>query len=187
LNEQRQILAAADFLQNAVFISLQLSEDEKVCLFKKFNLSTQLVVGCILFTNVFCLQMHRFNAFSELYTTLGFHRKAAFFKRIAAMRCVSPHNPHPNWSLCHSLLLQSLDGYRLSLDPMEPNRFGFYGWPKIQTQVLQELVGTAKRKGNSSLATRHMSLLFHTMLPHVMIFYCNFSYCFLWYVATAQC
>lgn len=30
LIEQRQTLAAAEFLQNAVFISLQLTEDEKV-------------------------------------------------------------------------------------------------------------------------------------------------------------
>jgi len=30
LIEQKQILPAADFLQNAVFISLQLTEEEKV-------------------------------------------------------------------------------------------------------------------------------------------------------------
>ena len=85
--------------------------------------------------------MQRFNALSELYTKLGFHRKAAFFKRVAAMRCVSPHNPQPNWGLCHSLLLQLLEGYKLSLDPNEKNRFGFYGWPRLQIQVMQELVG----------------------------------------------
>ncbi|CAG7822209.1 unnamed protein product [Allacma fusca] len=140
LIEQKQILAAADFLQNAVFISLQLTENEK---------------------------MLRFNALSELYTKLGFHRKAAFFKRVAAMRCVSPHNPQPNWGVCHSLLLQLLEGYKLSLDPNEKSRFGFYGWPRLQIQVLHELVGTAKRKGNGALATRHMTLLLHTMLPHM--------------------
>ena len=116
---------------------------------------------------MYTLQMQRFNALSELYTRLGFHRKAAFFKRVAAMRCVSPSNPHPNWNLCHSLLLQLMDGYNLSLDPNEHHMFGFYGWPRLQIQVLQELVGTAKRKGNNALATRHMSLLLHKMLPHV--------------------
>jgi hypothetical protein len=113
--------------------------------------------------------MQRFNALSELYTRVGFHRKAAFFKRVAAMRCVSPSNPHPNWNLCHSLLLQLLDGYSVSLDPNEHHRFGFYGWSRLQIQVMQELVGTAKRKGNNALATRHMTLLLHTMLPHVSL------------------
>lgn len=115
--------------------------------------------------------MHRFNALSELYTRLGFHRKAAFFKRVAAMRCVSPHNPHPNWALCHSLLLQVVEGYKISLNPSDHAIFGFYGWPRLQMQVMQELVGTAKRKGNNALATKHMTLLLHTMLPHVIIFY----------------
>jgi hypothetical protein len=111
--------------------------------------------------------MHRFNALSELYSRLGFQRKAAFFKRVAAMRCVSPHNPHPNWALCHSLLLQLVEGYKISLNPSDNSIFGFYGWPRLQMQVMQELVGTAKRKGNSALATKHMTLLVHTMLPHV--------------------
>ncbi|ODN02451.1 Trafficking protein particle complex subunit 9 [Orchesella cincta] len=140
LIEQRQTLHAADFLQNAVFISLQLTEDEK---------------------------MQRFNALSELYTKVGFHRKAAFFKRVAAMRCVSPHNPHPNWALCHSLLLQLLEGYKLSLNPNEISTYRFYGWPRLQMQVMQELVGTAKRKGNNALATRHMTFLVHAMLAHM--------------------
>lgn len=135
-------MGAAEFLQNSVFISLQLTEDEK---------------------------MHRFNALSELYSRLGFHRKAAFFKRVAAMRCVSPHNPHPNWALCHSLLLQLVEGYKISLNPSDNSIFGFYGWPRLQMQVMQELVGTAKRKGNSALATKHMTLLVHTMLPHVKL------------------
>lgn len=111
--------------------------------------------------------MQRFNALSELYTKVGFHRKAAFFKRVAAMRCVSPHNPHPNWALCHSLLLHLLEGYKLSLNPNEVSSFRFYGWPRLQMQVMQELVGTAKRKGNNALATRHMTFLVHAMLPHV--------------------
>lgn len=42
--------------------------------------------------------MHRFNALAQVYTEIGFHRKAAFFKRIAAMRCVAQTNPDPNWT-----------------------------------------------------------------------------------------
>lgn len=113
--------------------------------------------------------MQRFNALSDLYSRLGFHRKAAFFKRVAAMRCVSPSNPQPNWNLCHSLLMQLMTGYNLSINANEPYKFGYYGWPRLQIQILQELVGTAKRKGNNALATRHMTLLLHTMLPHVNI------------------
>lgn len=45
--------------------------------------------------------MHRFNALAQVYTEIGFHRKASFFKRIAAMRCVAQTNPDPNWNKVH--------------------------------------------------------------------------------------
>lgn len=47
------------------------------------------------------------------------HRKAAFFKRIAAMQCVAPSNPKQAWVQCYYILLQALEGYKISLDPKE--------------------------------------------------------------------
>ena len=63
------------------------------------------------------MQVVRYNALSQLYTQMGMKRKSSFFKRIAAMQSVSPQNPKPGWVPCYHLLLQSLDGYRLTLDP----------------------------------------------------------------------
>ncbi|CAM1328735.1 TRAPPC9 (predicted) [Pycnogonum litorale] len=137
---QEKCLKATNFLQNMIFISLQLSEEEKI---------------------------ERFSALSDLYKQIGFHRKAAFFKRIAAMRCVAPQNEAPNWSRCYNLLLQTLEGYRLSLDPREFPKDMINGWPGLQIQILQELVGTAKKMGNSPLAVRHMTFLLHAMFDHI--------------------
>ncbi|KAF0306108.1 Trafficking protein particle complex subunit 9 [Amphibalanus amphitrite] len=92
LIEQCRYLMAAEFLQNVVFINLQLSDDEKI---------------------------QRFTTLSELYSQCGFHRKAAFFRRVAAMRFVASQNPQPSWSQCYQLLLQAMDGYRLGLDPSD--------------------------------------------------------------------
>ena len=62
--------------------------------------------------------MQRFTALSDLYGQLGFRRKSSFFRRVSAMRSVAPQTSmQPNWSLCYTLLLDSLPGYRLSLDP----------------------------------------------------------------------
>ncbi|KAG1654106.1 Protein brunelleschi [Nymphon striatum] len=137
---QEKFLEAANFLQNMIFIALQISEDEKI---------------------------ERFSVLSDLYSQIGFHRKAAFFKRVSAMRCVAPQNETPNWSRCYHLILQTLKGYKLSLDPREFQKDITYGWPGLQIQVLQELVGTARRMGNSSLSVRHMTFLLHTMFDYV--------------------
>jgi hypothetical protein len=83
LLEQGDRLLAAEFLQNVVFINLQMTDDEKV---------------------------RRFSALSALYARLGFRRKAAFFQRVAAMRCVAPQNPHTDWPACYSLLYKALKG-----------------------------------------------------------------------------
>lgn len=65
------------------------------------------------------LQIARFNALADLYHQVGFQRKASFFRRVAAMRCVAPQNPQPDWGQCYRLLLQTLDGYKVCLDPLE--------------------------------------------------------------------
>ncbi|XP_077990086.1 trafficking protein particle complex subunit 9-like [Glandiceps talaboti] len=140
LIQQNKYLEASDFLQNVVYINLSLSDEEKI---------------------------QRYSTLSVLYAQIGFHRKASFFKRVAAMQCVSPQNPHPGWSACHNLLLQSLEGYKLSLDPRENPTLYVNGWPVVQLRVLHELVYTAKRMGNPALAVRHMSFLLHTLFDHM--------------------
>ncbi len=77
--EENNVLMAAEFLQNIVFINLQMNDEEKV---------------------------HRFSALSRLYGKLGMRRKAAFFHRVAAMRCVAPQNPQTDWASCYGLLLK---------------------------------------------------------------------------------
>lgn len=57
--EQNHALQAASFLQNVVYINLSLSEQEKI---------------------------QRFETLSDLYTQIGFNRKAAFCLRLAATR-----------------------------------------------------------------------------------------------------
>lgn len=139
--EQNHSLQAASFLQNVVFINLTLSEQEKI---------------------------QRFETLSDLYTQIGFIRKASFCQRLAATRYVSSQNPTPNWAQCYNLMLQSFPGHKISLDPTEMcGENGPMGWPVLQIQMLQELVIAAKRMGHSALATRHMTFLLQTMWPHL--------------------
>ncbi|XP_022916295.2 protein brunelleschi [Onthophagus taurus] len=137
--EQNHSLQAASFLQNVVFINLTLSEQEKI---------------------------QRFETLSDLYTQIGFNRKASFCQRLAATRYVSPQNSTPNWSQCYTLMLNSFPGHKLSLDPTEMLNVQM-GWPSLQIQLLLELVVAAKRMGNSALATRHMTFLLQTMWDHL--------------------
>ncbi|XP_070534446.1 trafficking protein particle complex subunit 9-like [Ptychodera flava] len=140
LIQQNKYLEASDFLQNVVYINLSLSDEEKI---------------------------QRYSTLSVLYSQIGFHRKASFYKRVAAMQCVSPQNPHPGWVPCHNLLLQSLEGYKLPLDPRENPTTYVSGWPVVQLRVLHELVYTAKRMGNPALAVRHMCFMLHTLFDHM--------------------
>ena len=58
---------------------------------------------------------------ASLYEQLGFKRKAAFFRRVGGMHCVSPDSP-VIWPQCYDLLLQCLSGYGLSVDPKDVRR-----------------------------------------------------------------
>lgn len=81
------------FSKAFIFLSvLQLSEEEKI---------------------------QRYSILSELYELIGFRRKSAFFKRVAAMQCVAPSISEPGWRACYKLLLETLPGYSLSLDPKD--------------------------------------------------------------------
>lgn len=127
---------------------------------------------------------------STLYTNIGFHRKASFYRRLTATRYVSARNPQTNWDQCYQLMLQSLPGYNLGLDPNEYsvgtlNVFlshficvvlllidvyavdDYNGWPRLQRQVLHDLVIAATRLSNNGLATRHMTFLLQTMWHHM--------------------
>ncbi|KAF6213902.1 hypothetical protein GE061_011627 [Apolygus lucorum] len=134
--ELNMALQAASFLQNIIFITLTLPEDEKI---KKLM------------------------TLSDLYGKIGFQRKASFYQRLAATKYVSARNPQTNWDQCYNLMLQSLSGHRLSLDPSDYPAGGNNGWGRLQKQVLQDVVVAAKRVGHSSLATRHMTLLLQVM------------------------
>jgi hypothetical protein len=149
---QGNILFAAEFLQNVVFINLQMNDEEKV---------------------------QRFSALSKLYSRLGFRRKAAFFHRVAAMRCVAPQNPHTDWAMCYQLLLKTLSGYDIDFQPSSPaaasttttNKSSRVtsapGWPALQIQIMQELVGTSRRMGDHVAATRHMAFIIQNLFAHL--------------------
>uniref|UniRef100_A0A667XAN2 Trafficking protein particle complex subunit 9 n=1 Tax=Myripristis murdjan TaxID=586833 RepID=A0A667XAN2_9TELE len=135
---QKRAMEASEFLQNAVYINLgQLSEEEKI---------------------------QRYSILSELYDLIGFHRKSAFFKRVAAMQCVAPTIPEPGWRACYKLLLETLPGYSLSLDPKDFNKGTHRGWAAVQMRLLHELVYASRRMGNPGLSVRHLSFLLQTML-----------------------
>ncbi|KAK5911598.1 hypothetical protein CgunFtcFv8_005759 [Champsocephalus gunnari] len=135
---QKRAREASEFLQNAVYINLgQLSEEEKI---------------------------QRYSILSELYELIGFHRKSAFFKRVAAMQCVAPTIPEPGWRACYKLLLETLPGYSLSLDPKDFSKGTHCGWAAVQMRLLHELVYASRRMGNPGLSVRHLSFLLQTML-----------------------
>nr|XP_006635914.2 PREDICTED: trafficking protein particle complex subunit 9 isoform X1 [Lepisosteus oculatus]XP_015212807.1 PREDICTED: trafficking protein particle complex subunit 9 isoform X1 [Lepisosteus oculatus] len=135
---QKRAMEASEFLQNAVYINLgQLSEEEKI---------------------------QRYSILSELYGLIGFHRKSAFFKRVAAMQCVAPTIPEPGWKACYKLLLETLPGYSLSLDPQDFSKGSHRGWAAVQMRLLHELVYASRRMGNPGLSVRHLSFLLQTML-----------------------
>ncbi|NXG24933.1 TPPC9 protein, partial [Grallaria varia] len=135
---QKRSMEASEFLQNAVYINLrQLSEEEKI---------------------------QRYSILSELYERIGFHRKSAFFKRIAAMQCAAPSIPEPGWRACYKLLLETLPGYSLSLDPQDFSKGTHRGWAAVQMRLLHELVYASRRMGNPALCVRHLSFLLQTML-----------------------
>ncbi|XP_075437898.1 trafficking protein particle complex subunit 9 isoform X2 [Ascaphus truei] len=135
---QKRSMEASEFLQNVVYINLrQLSEEEKI---------------------------QRYSVLSELYELIGFHRKSAFFTRVAAMQCVAPSIPEPGWKACYKLLLDTLPGYSLSLDPKDFSKGAHKGWAAVQMRLLHELVYASRRMGNPALSVRHLSFLLQTML-----------------------
>ena len=70
------------------------------------------------------LQIQRYGTLSQLYSQIGFKRKSSFYKRVSAMQCVAPQNPKQNWHQCYYLLIQALEGYKITLDPKEMRAHG---------------------------------------------------------------
>lgn len=132
--EQNQNLDVAMFLQNVLYINLNMNEQERV---------------------------RRFETLTELYQHIGYHRKAAFCQRLAAWRHIAQSNTNPDWAASYRLMLDSFRGHKLSLEPTEV-LMSNQGWPCLQIDLLQQLVGTARRLGQSGLATRHMTFLLQT-------------------------
>lgn len=137
--EQYRYLDVAVFLQNVLYINLNLTEQERV---------------------------QRFEVLTELYQRIGFTRKAAFCQRLASWRHVAQSNTNPDWNKSYRLMLESFPGHKLSLDPLEVIENNA-GWKCLQIDLLQQLVAAARRIGHSALATRHMTFLLQTMWPHL--------------------
>lgn len=117
---QKRAMEASEFLQNAVYINLG-----QVSTVKLQQVSQVALWGMVLQRLSVFVQLseeekiQRYSVLSELYELIGFHRKSAFFKRVAAMQCVAPTIPEPGWKACYKLLLETLPGYSLSLDPKD--------------------------------------------------------------------
>uniref|UniRef100_A0A1S4J791 Uncharacterized protein n=2 Tax=Culex quinquefasciatus TaxID=7176 RepID=A0A1S4J791_CULQU len=133
--EQGKNLDVAMFLQNVLYINLNMSEQQRV---------------------------RRFEVLTDLYQKIGYNRKAAFCQRLAAWRHVAVSNTNPDWGQSYRLMLESFSGHKLSLEPQEVLENNT-GWPVLQIDLLQQLVGTARRLGQPALATRHMTFLLQTM------------------------
>ncbi|ETN60672.1 NIK and IKK{beta} binding protein [Anopheles darlingi] len=133
--EQGKNLDVAMFLQNVLYINLNMSEQQRV---------------------------RRFEVLTDLYQKIGYNRKAAFCQRLAAWRHVAQSNSNPDWGQSYRLMLESFPGHKLALEPNEVLENNT-GWPVLQIDLLQQLVGTARRLGQSALATRHMTFLLQTM------------------------
>lgn len=137
--EQTRYMDVAVFLQNVLYINLNLTEQERV---------------------------QRFEVLTELYQRIGFVRKAAFCQRLASWRHVAQSNTNPDWHKSYRLMLDSFPGHKLSLDPLEVIENNA-GWKCLQIDLLQQLVAAARRIGHSALATRHMTFLLQTMWSHL--------------------
>ncbi|XP_070378811.1 trafficking protein particle complex subunit 9 isoform X4 [Dermacentor albipictus] len=125
LSAQGRPLGAAEFVQSVVSMNMVPSEAEKVSWY---------------------------SSLAHLYLELGLGRKAAFYTRVAALKCMAVKQPDP--VQCYQLLLKSLPGYRVSLDKPAKGSSVMDGWPRLQIQLLQDLLVTARKMDDLPLAVR---------------------------------
>lgn len=113
------------------------------------------------------LQVERLTLAGSIYESIGFKRKAAFYRRFAALKSVTVQS---NWQACYDSLLGSLSGFGLTLDPIEyekaiEDRYSNV-WPGLHVQLIEELITCCKKIQNvqaGTLAMRHMSFMLHTL------------------------
>nr|CAB3267231.1 trafficking protein particle complex subunit 9 [Phallusia mammillata] len=144
LSTLRKPLKAAEFIQNAIYIGLNITHAERIT---------------------------KYDCMANLYTKINFHRKSSFYKRIAAMQCVAPNLEQPDWFGCNLLLQGTLLGSKLDLtndrgvpdDSLTP----YYGWPQIQLRILHELIFASRRIGDNQMANRYTVYLLMKMNKHL--------------------
>ncbi|GIX80541.1 trafficking protein particle complex subunit 9 [Caerostris extrusa] len=133
----QKYLDATKMLQNVVFTSVVQTDNEKVT---------------------------RFNALAQVFTEMGFHRKASFFKRMAAKACVAHANPNPNWLKCYYLMIESFPGFLLPLDVEEYPSDNSLGWPCLQYQLLYDIGKVSLMLNYQAVTVRHLTYALHTQL-----------------------
>lgn len=113
------------------------------------------------------LQVERLTLAGNIYESIGFKRKAAFYRRFAALKSVTVQS---NWQACYDALLGSLDGFGLTLDPAEYEKSLSAKcssvWPGLHIQLIEELITCCKKIQSvqaGTLAIRHMSFMLHTL------------------------
>jgi hypothetical protein len=113
------------------------------------------------------LQVERLILAGNIYESIGFKRKAAFYRRFAALKSVTVQS---NWQECYDALLGSLEGFGLTLDPIEYEKASADKstsvWPGLHVQLIEELITCCKKiqTGQAgTLAIRHMSFMLHTL------------------------
>lgn len=113
------------------------------------------------------LAVERLTLAGNIYESIGFKRKAAFYRRFAALKSVTVQ---PNWQACYDSLLASISDFGLTLDPQEyekslTDRCSSV-WPSLHVQLIEELITCCKKIQNAqtgTLAIRHTSFLLHTL------------------------
>lgn len=113
------------------------------------------------------LQVERLTLAGNIYESIGFKRKAAFYRRFAALKSVTVQS---NWQLCYDALLGSLEGFGLTLDPVKYEKAledkCSSVWPGLHVQLIEELITCCRKIQNvqaGTLAIRHMSFMLHTL------------------------
>lgn len=117
------------------------------------------------------LQVERLTLAGNIYESIGFKRKAAFYRRFAALKSVTVQ---PNWQACYDSLIGSMNDFGLTLDPIDyekslTDRCSSV-WPSLHIQLIEELITCCKKIQNpqsGTLAIRHMSFMLHTLDFHL--------------------
>lgn len=106
-------------------------------------------------------EVERMKEIAALYINSGSPRKAAFYRRYAAIKAAQKKSVS-DWQECYYLLIDSLQGYKLTLDPIEYEKRIMdrqIGWTGIHVQLLCDLTRSSIEMKCEQLAIRHLSFL----------------------------